>query len=512
MSFDKLILKNSIINSIQICITILLSVYLSRIVLKLLGVIDYGIFNIVGGVMAMLVFINTAMSVSTQRYLSTYLGKKDMERVRETYRAGVILHRYIAVVCVLLVETIGVYFIKKVIVIPADRMNAASWVLHCSIASFCLSILTVPNQALLLSKEDALPVALFTLLGNIAQIIGVIVLSYRGGDRLIGYSIVLVITNALLFTLYQGAVRIRCKDITIRSSTSNSQIKEMLGFAGWNTAGAFSVVVKNQGVSIVLNTFLGPVINAALGISNQINSALIQVSQSIVKATNPRLIKLYSNNEMDRVNELMNTSIKLSCFIQMLVLLPLLIKTDLVLSIWLDTVPVYSVRVCRIILLNIFIETMSYPLMTIVQASGKIRTYQIVNSILYSINIPLSYIVMKMTDDVGYALYVMIFVSAIGLCVRLAYAKRLSGYQIIAFVTKVLTPLVSVFLGCYLLVNAVSRYFDNNFGGFALIMVVTWGSLFLLSCFLLLSGIKRTALLNKLVSLVNRRRRNGTDK
>lgn len=373
------------------------------LVLKALGASDYGLFNLVVGIVAMLAFLNNSMTVSTQRYMSVAMGEGNSEKINSIYNASFILHATLAVGIVIVLEAIGIPSIEK-LNIHADRVWCAYVIFQFLIISMFVKIIAVPFDAIMNAHEDMLAFSVIELIDSFIMLVIALTLQYVSIDKLAFYGFAVSFIAVLTFLMKYGWCRHVYKTyrITPKAKVDKSLLKDMLGFTGWNLFGGVAMMGRNQGVAVIFNLFLGTIANAAYGVSNQINGALNNFSSTFQRAINPQLMKSEGMGNRERLQKISLISSKFSVIALCLISVPLIIEMDDVLNIWLKgDIPEYTLELSKCILILSILYQFSTGLMSAIQATGKIKHYQITIGLLILTNIPIAYILLKQ----GYPIY-----------------------------------------------------------------------------------------------------------
>lgn len=411
------------------------------LILKALGASDYGLYNLIAGIIAMLSFLNSAMTVSSQRYMSVAMGTNDKEHVNTVYNTSFLLHLILGLGIVVILE-IGTSFIGK-LNIEAGRLNVAYIIYQFLILSTFLRVFSVPFDAIINAHEDMVVFSVIELIDSLLMLALAIGLQYVGSDKLIFYGLGVVIIAVLTFLMKYGWTFIAYKNYRIKLSIFKKApfFKEIFGFAGWNLFGGLAVVGRNQGVAVIINLFLGTIANAAYGVANQINGALSQFSATFQKAINPQLMKSEGMNNRDRLLRISYISSKFSVLALSFFAVPLIIVMPDVLYIWLgNDIPAYTMELSRCILLMTIVYQYSAGIMSAIQAAGNIKTYQIVMGLILLLNIPMTYIIIKLGYPVYYATFGFVLLEIISLFVRLGMARKLVQMPSSAFFYNVIKP------------------------------------------------------------------------
>jgi len=393
---NQKIAKNTLVLYFRMLFSMLVSLYTSRVVLRELGVSDFGVYNVVGGIVILFAFINSAMSSSTQRYLVFEIGTGNKDKLKKVFNSSLLIHLLISVVVIILAETVGLFFLCKYMIIPPGRMYAASWIYQFSIISCVISVINVPFNAIIISYEKMSIFAFFSISEVMARLFVVFMLQYSPIDKLIFYSVLLLIISCISNFFYFIYCRKNFAETGFAFSIDKPLIREMMIFASWNLWGNLASVVSNQGVNMLLNIFFGPVVNAARGIAVQVQQAVLAFITNFQLAFNPQITKSYAGGDLEKMHKLVISSSKISFFLLFFLSMPVLIETDFLLKLWLGKIPEYTVIFLRIILITSLIEVIANPLMISAQATGKIKMYQMVIGGILLLTVPLSYAVLKL--------------------------------------------------------------------------------------------------------------------
>lgn len=448
---------------VKMIISIIISLFSTRIVLNSLGEVDYGIYNLVGGVIAMLSFLNSAMAISTQRYLSYYMGASDSNKLKTIFSSSVLLHLGIGVVLCLLLEIGGIFLFNGFLNIPIERIGAAKIIFHLMVISTFFTVNSVPFDAIINSHENMLFDSFTGILEAFIKLgIAMCLLSVQS-DNLILYGILmtsLTIMIRFLKSYYCFNRYSECK-VHFIQYIDFSMLREMFAFAGWNFYGSFCRVISNQGLSIVLNIFFGVLVNAAYGIANQVNSQISTFSANMMKALNPQIVKSEGRGDRERMMRLAMFGSKLSFFLLSIFAIPLIIEMPFVLNLWLKKVPEFSIVFCRFILIVSLIQQFSNGLMSSVTAVGKIKAYQIIMGSLLILNLPLAILLVKFGLPPYYVLVSTIIIEFIALISRILLTRRIAGLNVKYFVVNIfLASLFSVLLSMFF--STLPLFFMNE--------------------------------------------------
>jgi len=420
------------------------SLFTSRIVLNTLGVVDFGIYNVVGGVVMMFSFLNSSMSSATQRFFSFELGKKDYDQLKKVFCMSVNIHAIIAVVIFILAETIGLWFLNAKLVIPAERMIAANWVYQFSILAFMLTIMGVPYNAMIIAHERMNVYAYVSIIEVVLKLVIVFMLVWFGFDKLKLYAVLVFGVAAIVWIIYKFYCKRRLPETKYRFAWDQLLYKTLMNYAGWNLFGNVAGVAMGQGVNILLNMFFGPAINAARAIAYQINSAVNGFVTNFQMAMNPQIVKSFATEDIAYMHQLIFRGAKYSFFLLFIIALPVLLETEIILKTWLKIVPDYTVLFTRLVLINMLIDCISGPLMSAAQATGKIKKYQAIVGGLLLLNLPASYFLLKLGMLPQTTMYVSIAISVLALYTRLKIISPLIGMSISSYIHQVVLYIIPV--------------------------------------------------------------------
>lgn len=441
---NKRIAKNTILLYMRMILAMGISLYTSRVVLAQLGVTDYGVYNVVGGVVAMFSVLNSAMASSTQRYLTFELGKNDTNRLNIVFNTSVQTHLLIALIVVIITETFGLWFLNHEMKIPLDRMDAAHWVFQFSILSMVISFLNIPYTALIIAYERMSAFAYISIVEVLLKLGVAFLLIVSPFEKLEFYALLIFLCSLIIRFCYWHYCSKNFETSKLRRIFEPKLFKEMFSFAGWGLFGQLASMGSTQGVNVLLNVFFGPIVNAARGIAVQVQSAVTQFSINFQTAVNPQITKNYASSHFAEMHELMYQSAKFSFFLLYALGLPIMIEAPFILKIWLTEVPEYSVTFLRIILWITIIDAVANPLMVAASASGKIKKYQsIIGGLLLSI-VPIAYLVLKLGGNPASAFIVHLVICTIAFIARIYIVAPLTQISPSLFLKKVIMRCIYV--------------------------------------------------------------------
>ena len=442
----KRIAKNTLMLYVRMLFSMLVSLYTSRVVLNTLGVEDYGIYNVVGGFVAMFSLVSSSLSASVSRFLTFELGRGDMERLKETFSTSLMIHLVLAGIVFILAESVGIWFLNTRMTIPAERLYAANWVFQASILSFMFGLSSVPYNASITSHERMSAFAYIGILDVVLRLLIVLFIAYAPFqfDRLIVYSLLLVLVGMSLQCIYLWYCHKNFEECRFRLHFNKERWKEMSAFAGWNFIGSTSGLLKDQGVNVLLNLFMGPVVNAARGIAVSVNTAVTGFAGNFMAAVNPQITKSYAVGDRAYMFSLVERGARFSFYIILLLAMPILFETDFILTLWLKQYPAHTANFVRLVLILSLCDTLSNTLITLQLATGKIRNYQLAVGGMQLMNFPLSYVCLKagLTPESVYV--VAVAISICSLLLRLAFLRRMAQLPVRQFLRKVCPNVVMV--------------------------------------------------------------------
>lgn len=478
---NKQIAKNATLLYIRMAVVMLLTLYISRIILKVLGVEDFGIYNVVGGVVAMFTYLNSALTAATQRYLNFEMGLNHMGTLNKVFCMSVNIHFVLAFSILFFSETIGLWFLHEYIVIPEARMYAANWVYQLSIISTVATILTIPHSALITAHEQMLVYAYISIIEVLLKLSLVFMIPYISSDNLIEYAFFIMLVTLIVRMTYVTYCLLKYKESKYHYFWDVSLFKEMFKFTSWNFIGATAGIAMNQGVNILLNIFFGPLVNASRAIAVQVQQAFTQLATNFTIAVNPQIVKSYSAGEKNRMTNLVIASSKYTFLIMAVTAMPFLVKMDFVLGIWLVDVPEGAALFTNLLLIYQLTICLTYSVNMASQASGNIKLFQIVESVTLIMILPIGWLQLKLGMRPASVFISMIVLSSIALFLRLIVLKRIMEFQVGLFIRRTLFPVSivsSIFCAIYLIAERVCVFSENIIVNFLQMISILVLSLF----------------------------------
>lgn len=442
---NKRVARNTLYLYIRTFIAIVVSLYTSRKILEALGVDDFGIMNVVGGIITLMAFINGSMSVATQRYLTYELGRGEKGDFNRLFSMAVYIHSIIAVVVLLLAETIGLWFVNTHLNIPEARIGAANWIYQATIMATVLGILQTPYNAAIVSYERMHIYAYIGLGETFAKLLIVLALLIYPYDRLAIWGFAFLALQCIIAIFYRIYCIRRLAGCRVQKNAwDKSLFRSMLGFTGWNMFGTVAWTLKGQGTTVLLNIFGGPVYNAAYGISCQVTGAVRNLISGFQSAVNPQITKTYAAADTAATCRLLCKSSKISYFLMFIVSLPVLFEIDFILGFWLVEVPAYASLFTRLVIIESLFDTLAGPMITSLMATGRIKWYQIVVGSILLLNIPVTYLLLKLGCHIATPLVVSILFMFLGNASRLIFCRNMLGQSVRMYLRDVIVPIVAV--------------------------------------------------------------------
>ena len=501
---NERIAKNTLFLYGRMLFVLLVSLYTTRVILTILGVEDFGIYNVVCGFVSMFSFLNTSMSNGIQRFYNYESGKGDINKVTEVYQTSCVIQLCLALLIIILLESIGIWYINNRMVIPHERLNAAFWVFQCSVLTFIVNLLSVPYNATIVAHERMDAFAYVSIIEVILKLLLVYILALFSFDKLIMYSFLLMLLAIIIRLIYGYYCKRHFEECVYYYFWDKSLFKEIMAFASWNFIGASSGILRTQGINVLLNLFGGPVVNAARGISAQVHAAIQSFVTNFMTALNPQITKSYVSGDHVYMMKLIERGARFSFYLFFLLSLPIVIETNRILSIWLVEVPDHTVNFVRLVLIFAMIETLSGTLITTMLATGKIKNYQIIVGGLQLMNFPVSYFLLKIGLFPEITVVVAIFFSVCCLMARLLMLRNMIGLDVVSFTRQVLLNVF--FVGLVSSIFPIVVYLNLSDGWMRFMYVVT---LSLLSSSLVIFFIgcnkrERTFILEKTMFVINK--------
>lgn len=464
MSDNKRIAKNTLFLYFRMLLIMGVSLYTSRVVLRTLGVEDFGTYNVVGGIVTMFSFLNGSLGAATSRYITFELGRNDYVRLNSIFNAALLTHIFIGIIIILLAETIGLWFFYEKMVIPESRLNAAFGVYQISIFSTFISLTQVPYQATIIAHENMKIYAYVGIFEAFAKLVIAITLNYAPFDKLIYFASIIFVLKVSIILFYRIYCIRHYSESRLKLSKDKTLYKDMFKYSGSDLIGNVSVLAQGQGLNLLLNVFFGPVVNAARAVAYQVQGAITQFGNNFITAVRPQIIKLYAVGKIEEMFKLVYLSSTFSFYLLWIFILPLCLEADYVLKIWLGEYPDHSVSFLILVFVLCMIQALKTPRTIVLHATGKLFLANIVVGSLLCFAFPLAYIFLKLggkPESVFWAANITMFLSEfISVFIVRKYVKYNIGHYLLNVHFRCAAVTVVSFIGPYFLFN---RFMEPSF-------------------------------------------------
>ena len=501
---NKRIAQNTIALYIRMLLLMVVTLYTSRVVLGALGVEDFGIYNVVGGVVAMFSMLSGSLSAAISRFITFELGTGNKEKLARVFSSSVTIQFGLCVIIILLAETLGVWFLNCKMVIPESRLYAANWVFQLSLLTFAINLISIPYNATIIAHEKMTAFAYISIFEAICKLIIAYCIVISPTDKLIAYSVMLTAVAIIIRVIYGFYCTKNFEECTYHFVYDHSLLKQMFAFAGWNFIGASSALLRDQGGNIVINLFCGPAVNAARGIASQVNNAITSFVYNFMTALNPQITKSYASGDRKYLMTLLFQGARLSYYILLLLSLPVIINTHFILQLWLGLVPEHAVTFVQLVLILGMCESISSPLITAMLATGKIRNYQLVVGGLQMMNFPISYILLRLGAIPETVLIVAIVISQLCLASRLYMLRNMIDLKARDFIKKVYINVIIVTILSAFIPFTLAKYLDDNIVNFLFLCIATFVTTLFVEFFVGCSQKERSFVISKIKTFIKK--------
>lgn len=469
---NKRIAKNTLLLYFRMLLTMAVSLYTSRVVLQTLGVEDYGIYNVVGGVVAMFSVLSGSLSAAISRFITFELGCSNTEKLKTVFSSAVTIQIGLSLIIILLAETIGLWFLNNKMIIPVERLMAANWVYQFSILTFATNLISIPYNAAIIAHEKMSAFAYISILEVTGKLIVAFTIAISPIDKLIYYGCLLMLIAIVIRLVYGYYCKRHFTECTYHFIFDKSLLKQMFGFAGWNFIGSSSAILRDQGGNIVINIFCGPTVNAAQGIAIQVSHAIQGFVSNFMTALNPQITKSYAAGNHYYMMTLIFQGARLSFYILLILSLPVIINAQYILSLWLGNVPEHTTSFVKLVLVFVMSESLAGPLVTAMLATGKIRNYQLLVGGLQSLNLPISYFLLRMGFIPEAVFITAIIISVCCEMARLYMLRKMINLSIYDFLKKVYFNVIGVSVIASIIPYIIQTYLEDSFLSFILICII----------------------------------------
>ena len=471
---NKRVAKNAVTLYFRMLFQMAVYLYTSRVVIQVLGLSDFGIYDVVGGVVGILVFLNNSMVGCTQRFITFAIGKGDNDYLKKVYSASLSIHIGMALLVLLLGETVGLWYVENFLELPMGRHEEAMVVYHCSLLASMLMIVNVPYNATIIAYERMTAFAVITILDVLLKLSIVLALPHLFGyDLLILYAILLLIESLIMRIVYGAYCHLTFKNLYFVWVRDKALYKEMVFFAGWSTFGNFALVCNTQGLNLVLNGVGGTLLNAARGTAFQVQTAVTAFTASFQTAVNPQITKSYAAGNVDAMNQLILRSSKFSFFLLCFLAIPLGVEMETVLNLWLTDVPEYAVVFTRLLLCVSLVDAIANPMMIGAAATGRIKKYHLIIGITLFSALPLAALVSHITKRPESVFETQLFIVVLTQCIRMHLCKDLYRFSLKNFIRYVLYPILRVCPLALLVTYVAHHHLTGGFMGVFFVVAVS---------------------------------------
>ncbi len=504
-SNNRRIAKNTVLLYFRTLFIMMITLYTSRVILNQLGVEDYGIYNVVGGVVAMFSVISAALSSAISRFITFELGRGDTYRLSTIFSTSINIQVGISLIVLLLGEIIGVYFLNCKMSIPLERISAANWVFQCSLITFCINLVSVPYNACIIAHERMSAFAYISILEAALKLVICYMLIISPWDKLIFYSVLIVAVSVIIRFTYSIYCNIYFEESHYKWKYDKAILREMTSFAGWNFFTNVVYVFNTQGVSLLINIFFGVTLNATRGIASQVESAVMQFVNNFTTAINPQITKCYAAGEKEQMFTLICRGAKFSYLLLLIFALPLMIETEYILTLWLKIVPELTVIFVRLTLISVMVNILGNSCYTACMATGNIKRYVIWVTFVGLLVFPFTWIAYAcdLSAESAYIIYILVYVGVD--ITRLYIMKGLLHFPIIIFVKNVLCPITFTTIIGVILPVLVVMHMQSSFFRMIVSCLVSFISVGLAACYIGLTKHEREMTFGKVWAKIKKR-------
>lgn len=479
---NKRIAKNTAFLYVRMFFNLVVSLYTTRAILSALGVIDFGIYNVVAGFVGMFAFLNTSMTNGIQRFYNYSYGKEGAEGLKQVYITSLQIQWVVAFILFILLETVGLWYVNNKMVVPLERMGTVNYIYQFSVISLLFVVFNVPYNAAIIAHERLDYYAIVSIVETILKFVFALVIPYITTDRLFLYGAFMLGISILNFTFYYVYCKLKFKEINFQWWLDKGLFKSMISFTGWNMFGTFAFMLRSQGITVLLNSFFGVAVNAAQAIAAQVQSAILGFSNNVVVAFRPQMVQAYARRENSRVKSLFYSLSKISYLVLFMLSLPVCIEVSTILQLWLgDGYAEYTESFVILVLANMVLSCLHTPIVTIIHASGRIRLFQIVTSTIACSVIPISWILLKYGMPPLTVYWVCLATQLLNQVSCLWVLRGVFPFKISEYINKVVWPISFVSVFSSFIVLGISKLISIDLLRLFTVCLVTFLSIILLS-------------------------------
>jgi len=457
----KRIAKNTIALYFRQVLIMLVGLYTSRVVLETLGIVDFGIFNLVAGIVTMFNFLLNSMAGSIQRFFSFELGQDNKDQLKNIFSLSLILMLIICLIILVLSETVGLYFVTNILSIPHERRNSAILVYHFSVFSFLFTIITSPYMAMIIARENMKIYSYVSIIEVFLRLSIVFILRFISWDKLSLYGVLTLFITITVTFIYRTICAVKYKECRFSFYWNKDLAIKILSFSGWTLFGSTAIMFKNQLVNILLNQYFSPIVVAARAIASKVDNAAVSLSNNFITAIRPQIVKNYASGDKDTALYLMFFGSKASYLLMFIFFLPLIIEMPIVLDLWLKNTPEFTILFTRLMLIDVLINHISTPIIAMIQASGKIKIYNLLVGSVIFFNVPFSWFLLNIGMPSYFVIICAIFLTNIVLIIRVLYVRKLIFFSILHYMKTVIIPIIIISILSFI-IPFILYYFLNS--------------------------------------------------
>lgn len=498
------IAKNTLMLYMRMIFVMFVSLYTVRVVLNALGAENYGLYNVIGGVVVLFSFLTSTLASASQRYFAFEIGRNDYKKLNKVFSLTLILYFIAGFIIVILGETIGLWFIKTKMTIPDGSMRSAVLIYQFSIISFVFSIITSPFQALIIAQEKMNIYAWVGIIEAILKLSVAFLFKYLPIDKLIAYGLMVMISHIVVNSIYIIYCRIKYSSSKFVFYWNKQLANEIVSYSGWNMYGGVANVIRSQGINILVNIFFNPIVNAARGIAFQISTAINSFASNFYTAVRPQITKYYAQEDIDSTIRLVFSSSKFSFYLLLLLSTPIIIFRHEILDLWLVDIPEYTEIFTLLVIVNAMIDSLSNPLMTLVQATGKVKQYQLIVGTIIILNLPFSYLFLSLGYGAEITMVISILISIILLIVRIIILKKIMTFPLKDYFANIICRIVATSLMTSFFSYMLKKIFVVNEPNFSTLIIFVVISVLLTGIAIVIIGLSNSER-NYILSLIKKK-------
>lgn len=505
MSSNKTIAKNTLFLYLRMLITTVVSLFTSRIVIDALGFADYGLYSLVGGITGMIAFMHTSLAGATIRFMNIEIGKANIENLKSVFNSALIIHFSLALLVFIIAETFGLWFLYQKLNVEPGRFNAAFWVYQFSVISVLMGVIQIPYDAAIIAHQKMSIYAYISILESVLKLFIAYAVYISPFDKLIVYSALVLLVSIIIRTIYQIYCVRNFKECSFKWKINKDYIKSISSFFGWDLFGNFSVIAKYQGVQIIQNIFFGTIINASHGIATTVSGVVSGFAGNFSIASKPQIVQLYAENKIEEMIKLLFLTSRITFFLMFLFSMPFIVESEFFLNLWLITIPPYAVVFCKLIFIQILVNSFFSQLNQPIHATGKIKALSLIGGIIIFLNLPITYLLLKNGGQPEVAYIIAILLSIVGGCVNLLIINKLiPRFSITDYFGMLMINIVVVIVGTIpglLIHSIVETSFLNSIYSILLLLVGSCMSIYCVG----FQNEERKFIITKLKVIIKRR-------